>query len=231
MEGSLQNFSGEYLYSVAALFSCLAYILRSILWLRIFLVCAAITYIVSGVSLGITSMIGWNSAYLVINLFHIVVLLMDKVTIALPAETRAIYHRYFSTLSTREFKKLIMINGFCTFQDQNIIDESEIPNRLYIVLRGQVDVVKRDRIIATLASGDFIGEMSFLSKEPASANAYAHNFVQCAYWTHDDLEKLKLKNAGAYEKFIAIIGCDLVRKLKLKNEQQLEMITKLEFSD
>lgn len=229
MAGSLLNNSGEYFYSIAAMFSCLAYILRSMLWLRIFLVCAAITYIVSGIILGITSMIGWNSAYLLINLFHITVLLLDKVTINLPRETRGIYHRYFSTLSTREFKKLIMRNSFCTFQDQNIIGENEIPDRLYIVLRGQIEIVKEDRNIARLGAGDFIGEMSFLSKEPASASAYAQNFVQCAYWTHDDLESLKLKNVTAYEKFIAIIGCDLVRKLKYKNERQIEMITKLDF--
>ena len=174
-------------------------------------------------------MIGWNSAYLAINLFHISVLLLDKVTIALPRETRGIYQRYFSTLSTREFKKLIMSNGFCTFQDQDIIREHDIPDRLYIVLRGKISIVRDERTLATLGAGDFIGEMSFLSKEPASASAYADNFVQCAYWTHDDLEKLRLKNPPAYEKFIAIVGCDLVRKLRHKTDKQLQPSAELDY--
>jgi hypothetical protein len=229
MEGNLLGLSGEYFYSVAALFSCAAYLLRNILWLRILLVCAAITYIISGVNLGITSMIGWNSAYLVINLFHIAVLLLDKITISLPQETRKIYLRYFSTLSTREFRKLITINGFCIFQDDHIVHEFEVPDRLYIVLRGTVNVVKGNHTIATLKAGDFIGEMSFLSKQPASANAQAKDLVQCAYWTHDDLEKLKLKNIEAYDKFVAIIGCDLVRKLNYQNEKQLDLTTKLDY--
>ncbi|MFT5503310.1 MAG: CRP-like cAMP-binding protein [Gammaproteobacteria bacterium] len=46
--------------------------------------------------------------------------------------------------------------------------------------------------IASLKSGDFIGEMSFLSKKPASTSAEAPNLVQYAYWTHDDLAKLKI---------------------------------------
>lgn len=229
MEGSLLNLSGEHFYSIAAIFSCLAYVLRSILWLRILLVCAAITYIVSGISLGISSMIGWNAAYLAINLFHITLLVLDKITINLPEETKRIYHRYFAALSTREFKNLIMINGFCIFQDNNIISQSEVPDRLFIILRGKVNIVKNDETIASLKAGDFIGEMSFLSKEPATANAYAENFVQCAYWTHDDLEKLKYKNLAAYDKFIAIIGCDLVRKLNHKNERQLDLTTTLDF--
>lgn len=37
MEGNLLNLSGEYFYSVAAIFSCAAYLLRSILWLLLIL--------------------------------------------------------------------------------------------------------------------------------------------------------------------------------------------------
>lgn len=229
MEGSLLNISGEYFYSIAAAFSCSAYLMRNILWLRILLVLAAIVYIISGISLNITSMVGWNSAYLIINLVHIIILMLDKVTITLPEETRKIYQRYFSALSTREFKKLIMLNEFCTFQDEIIVHEFEVPKKLYILLRGKVDIVKQGNTIATLRSGDFIGEMSFLSKGSASADVRAKDFVQLAYWTHNDLEKLKLKNIAAYDKFIAIVGCDLVRKLKLKNESHVELITRLDY--
>ena len=229
MEGSLHNLSGEYFYSIAAFFSASAYILKNILWLRILLVIAAIIYIISGISLGITSMIGWNSAYLLINLSHIVILLLDRVTIALPEETVEIYHRHFSTLSTREFKKLVTNNEFCIFQDDMIINEGESPDRLYIVLRGTVNIVKDGATLATLHPGDFIGEMSFLTRDGASASAYAENMVQCAFWTHVDLDKMKLNNNGIYDKFIAIIGCDLVRKLKHRNDQHVDLITKLDF--
>ena len=163
-----------------------------------------------------------------INLFHIVILLMDRVTITLPEETVTIYHRYFTTLSTREFKKLIMNNRFSTFQNETIINEGESPDRLYIMLRGTVSVIKDRTTLATLDPGDFIGEMSFLTREEASASAYAEDLVQCAYWTHADLEKLKLKNNGVYDKFIAIVGCDLVRKLKHRNDQHVDLVTKLD---
>ena len=229
MEASPLILSGEYFYSIAAIFSCSAYILKNILWLRILLVSAAIIYIMSGISLGITSMIGWNSAYLVINLVHVVILLLDRVTIALPKETVSIYHKFFSTLSTREFKKLIITNEFCIYQDQMIVEENEILDRLYIILNGTVDIIKDGEQLATLSRGNFIGEMRFLTQEAASADVYAENLVQCAYWTHRDLQKLKLKNIDVYDKFIAIIGCDLVRKLNNKNEKQTDLKTKLDF--
>lgn len=221
--------SGEYFYSIAALFSCSAYLLGNILWLRILLVIASTVYIISGLSLGITSMIGWNSAYLAINLYHIVLLLLDRITITLPQETRKIYHYYFSIMSTREFKKIITINNFCSINNNTIIHESATTDKLFIVLKGQVNIVKSKQVIASLDAGDLIGEMSFMSNEPASASAIANGVVECAYWTHDDLEKLKLKNRGAYNKFISIIGCDLVRKLKKKNESHTRQTTQLDY--
>lgn len=229
MDIELSSQSGEYLYSIAAAFSCGAYLLRNILWLRILLVAAATIYIISGVILDITSMIGWNTAYLLINFYHIVLLLLDRITINLPEETRKLYHLYFSSLSTREFKKLISTNSFKHAQDQVIVEESEVLERLFIILHGDVEIMKSGRPIASLGAGAFIGEMSFLSKEPASASAHARGLLHYAYWTRDDLERLQEKNIKLYNKFIAIVGCDLVRKLKNKNDTQMQNSTKLDF--
>lgn len=221
--------SGEYLYSIAAVFSCGAYLLRSILWLRILLVAAAMVYILSGVTLGITSMIGWNTAYLLINSYHIVLLLLDRITITLPKETRHLYQLYFSSLSTREFKKLFNISRYENAKDAVIIEESEVLEKLFIILNGKVEIMKSGNLIASLGAGDFIGEMSFLSKEPASASAHARGLLQYAYWTRGDLEKLEYKNIQLYNKFVAIVGCDLVRKLKNKNDTEMQNSTKLDF--
>ena len=73
--------------------------------------------------------------------------------------------------------------------------------------------LKFGKTIALLNAGDLIGEMSFMSKEPASANAIAAENIKYAYWKHDDLDKLCQKNCYLYNKFISIIGNDLVKKL------------------
>lgn len=162
--------------------------MKNILWLRIFLVLAAIVYIISGISLGISSMVGWNTAYLIINGFHVAILVLDRLTIDLPANTKEIYRQYFSILTTREFKKLITTNPFLVFSKEAIIHEAMVPDRLFIVLEGEVNIVKGGRSIAWLEAGDLIGEMSFMSKDAASANALAIGETTCAYWSHDDLE-------------------------------------------
>lgn len=210
--------SGELFYNIAGLLSLLAFVLTNILWLRIFLVLTTIFYVISGVMLEITSMIGWNSAFFVINLYHVVFLFWDKSTITLPKETKEIYHLSFSTMSTREFKKVITINQFQTIKGGQLITEGERTNRLFIILEGKVSIIKFGKTIALLNVGDLIGEMSFMSKEPASANAIATEQIKYAYWNHDDLDKLCQKNCYLYNKFISIIGNDLVRKLNSTND-------------
>ncbi len=217
--------SGEYFYSIAALFSLSAYLLGNILWLRILLVVAALFYIFSGVSLGITSMVGWNTAYLLINAYHVVLLLLEKSTINLPDNTKDIYQRIFSSMSTREFKKLITVNPMNAAKNDTLIVQGETTDKLFIIIKGEVQVSRSGQLIAVLVPGDLIGEMSFMSSEPASANAVATDHVQYTFWSHEDLEKLKHKNCAVYNKFISIIGRDLVRKLNRKNQEILDLMS------
>ncbi len=62
-----------------------------------------------------------------------------------------------------------------------------------------------------------------------SGLASSFDVVGSHYGTHDDPDRLKLKNVAACEKFIAIIGRDPVGKLKNKNQRLVETITKLDF--
>ncbi len=211
------DLSPEYYYSIAGTFSFVAYLLGSMLWLRVLLVIAAVIYIISGVMLGVTSMVGWNFAYLIVNLFHIFFLLLDRSTISLPEETTSIYSKYFSAMSTREFKKVITLNPFIDVENQTLIESGEITDSLFIILSGDINIIVNEAITATLTTGDLVGEMSFMSKEPAYAKAVANGEVRYAYWTHVDLENIKKKKIDTYNKFISIVGCDLVRKLKQKS--------------
>ena len=211
---------GEYLYSVAAIFSFAAYVFSNIFWLRLFLVIAAVLYIITGLSLGLTSMTGWNVAYLIINFYHVVLILFNRSTVLLPDELKEIYKESFTPLSTREFKNIVKTNPYHVFQTgDKIMTDGEITNELFLLLSGKASVIASQKEIATISSGDFIGEMSFISKQTASADVFAKNEVVVAYWSHADLNKLEQKNTDIYNRFLTIIGRDLVKKLQRKNLQ------------
>ncbi len=219
MEQISNLLSGEYLYSIAAILSFAAYLTSNVLWLRILLVLAATVYVITGISLGITSMAGWNFAYLLINLFHVVVLLMNNSTVLLTDETKDIYHQEFSALTTREFKKLIKTNPLYKVNDEKIIEEDEVTQKLLVIIKGEATVLKSGKKIAIIKQGDLIGEMSFMSAQPASADVVTNGEALIAYWTHKDLEKIQKKNNQLYNKFISIICRNLVSKINRNNSE------------
>lgn len=79
-----------------------------------------------------------------------------------------------------------------------LLEEGETGPALYFVETGTVEVLKTDETqehrfaIATLAAGDFFGEMSFVDDEPASATVRAQEDVRV--WR---LQKEELREAGA----------------------------------
>ena len=213
---------GEYLYSIAAVLSFSAYLMGNVLWLRILLVMASSVYVIAGISLGITSMAGWNSAYLLINSFHVVILLLNNSTVILSDDTKEIYHQEFSSLTTREFKKLILMNPLYKVVNEQIIDEGETPGKMLVLIKGEARVIKSGKQIAIVQQGDLVGEMSFMSNQPASADVVTIGEATIAYWTHQDLDKINKKNYALYNKFISIIGRNLVKKINRKNNEIVE---------
>ncbi|MFT7675776.1 MAG: hypothetical protein ACI845_004203 [Gammaproteobacteria bacterium] len=197
-----------------------ACLFKSLLWVRILLNVSTIIFLVIAFNAQEAILAGWITLILFINSIQITILLFDQIAITLPEQSRDIYQRYFSIMTTREFGKIIKTNAFNTVYGTILTREAEIPDKLYIILKGEVEIVKAEQNIATLLPGNFIGEMSFFSNGPASASSRAIKEGQCAFWTRDDLDKLKQHDLTIYNKFLSIIGCDLVNKLNRGNQTQ-----------
>lgn len=50
-----------------------------------------------------------------------------------------------------------------------LTQEGERGNAFYLILSGEADVKKHDKKVASLGSGDFVGEMALIDGEPRSA--------------------------------------------------------------
>ena len=54
-----------------------------------------------------------------------------------------------------------------------LVSEGEIDDSFYIIIKGKVDVIKGDRVLATLTEGDSFGEMAYFSKSQRTASIVA----------------------------------------------------------
>jgi CRP-like cAMP-binding protein len=205
---------GELIYNLAAGLGLIAYLLTSVLWLRIVLVIGACFYIATGVVLGLNSMIAWHIAYALVNLAHVVLLIRDQSDRSLPPEIRDLYHSRFIGLKPREFERLLKINEEVTTSSSKLLTEGEANDRLFLVTSGEIVVHKNGNQVDRRGPGDFIGEMSVLTGEPASADVTVPGSARYCYWSLQDLENLRTKNLPLYNRFMMIVGQNVVEKLR-----------------
>jgi len=84
---------------------------------------------------------------------------------------------FFAPITKAELLRLANNATLHNFEDgQTIFSEGDLGRSIYVVLQGKVRIFIRDHYgraleLAMLAVGDFLGEMSFLTGRPRSANA------------------------------------------------------------
>jgi len=205
---------GELIYNLAAGLGLVAYLLTSVLWLRILLLISACFYITTGVILGLTSMISWHVAYALVNLVHIMLLFMDNSVRSLPPAIRDLYDSRFIALKPREFQRLLKINEEIETGPNALLTEGDHNDMLYLITRGEVVVKKNGKEVGRRGAGEFIGEMSVLTGEPASSDVVVLDSARYCYWSLKDLNRLESKNLALYNRFMMIVGQNVVEKLR-----------------
>jgi len=80
----------------------------------------------------------------------------------------------FSALNARELRQVLQVTEVEQYIDrQMIVREGEQGEQLYIVLSGQVEVMRSGAPVARLDPGEHFGEMALIRNQPRSASARA----------------------------------------------------------
>ena len=82
----------------------------------------------------------------------------------------------------------------------------------------EVKVVKGNKSLTYLTRGNFIGEISFVSKENAIADVVANGPVTYIMWTKKQIETLKRDNNIFWIKLQNILMKDMIGKIKRSNQ-------------
>jgi hypothetical protein len=187
---------------------------RNILWLRIILITAQITFIVYGLTAPNLTILIWNSIFLAINTVQSVILIKRRQPIALPPEIEDLHENKFSDMSNRDFLYFWQIGNMLNFTDQIIIHEGEHQDKLLLILEGEARVIKASKEIAHLSRGDFVAEMSFLTEKPAFADVKTEGELACIVWDRENLSSLEKLNPVLWSKLQRTLSKDLITKVK-----------------
>ena len=200
---------------LAYLITFVALAIRDVLFLRIVLSFANVLQVVYQYGFNDNPDIAvWNALFLIINIIQVVKLMKERAPVKIPDDIEDIYRTKFSDMTHREFLYFWSLGKQRDVEDCSIIKEGEYQKNLFLILSGNASVSRDDRVIATLHRPEFVGEISFITREPASANVDADGRMYYIEWNQDELRRMKVKNSTFWTKLNQCLGEDLARKIK-----------------
>jgi hypothetical protein len=205
----------EIIIHLAYLITFIALSIRDVLFLRIVLSVACCLQVVYQYGFNNNPDIAfWNASFLAINLFQVVKIIKERSPVKIPDDIVDIYRTKFSDMTHREFLYLWSLGKQKDVNDVTLINEGEYQKSLFLILSGTAAVSRDSRVIATLHRPEFVGEISFITREPASANVDAKSKLYYIEWDQEDLRRLKLQNSQFWTKLNQCLGEDLAKKIK-----------------
>ncbi len=207
----------DYLVHIAYVLYLISYSVRDMMWLRALTVVASIVllpyYYYQSPPLYVPTV--WLTLFTLINMVQIVILILERRPVTMSDEQAELYGLAFKTLPPREFLKLYKLAEWKDASEgELIVEQGRAGGGVLLLTRGGVRIDLDGRQIAEMIPGQFVGEISYLTNEVASAHVTTTETSRCVFWAAQELERFFALNADLKGKFMAILGVDLVAKVK-----------------
>ena len=154
----------------------------------------------------------FNGLFGIVSLYHINRLNRERRHIELSPQQAAVRDELFPGLSNRQF--LIFWHlGSDERLEGEILTEGASVDHLLVLLLGEVEVRRLGETVATLHPHCFLGEMSFLGRERATATVLAAHPVLVRSWDQEKLAVIDAADPALHHALLSGMASDLVAKL------------------
>ena len=191
-----------------------SFIVKDILYLRLVSILASLFSVFYNWVIPVEPMwipIGWNFVFVLLNLYHIAVLMYEKRPVKMNDKNAELYETLFKDMTPVEYLKVSKIAEWKTFKPGEIIIQEGMPVKdLHLIYNGTVDVVVKDKTVAQLKDGQFVGEMSFLTEKPATATCIVRHNAELLVWRQREFKELLKRNPSLYYSIQSLLSTQLV---------------------
>jgi hypothetical protein len=192
-EGSTMNMQPvEVLVHLSNLLLLVSYSVRDMLWLRWFAVGAAVAnlpYYLAQTTVLWPPVI-WGTVFMVINLYQIARIYLERRPVVLSADERKLYDMGFQALRPREFVSLLLAGAWRdAAQGEKIIAQDQPVDRIVIPISGRVEVSRRGQRLGSFEPGQIMGLALAATGEPSSFDAVFVEPGRCMSWPLADMRK------------------------------------------
>jgi len=199
----------------AFVFDVFGFLARDELWLRLQMMAAMMLYIIYYYLVAdapLWDAIITNGTLAAVNLAMIFVVIAERTTFSMTSETAQLYKK-FTMLSPGQFRRLLRLGARTTAIDPKVLVTEGAPiDTVYFVINNTARLEKNDEVFP-LESGSFVGEIGFLTDQPASATVSVDAGTEYFAWDVAELHRVFARSTGLRNALLAQLNKDLANKL------------------
>ena len=199
-----------------------SFLVKDILWLRVVSILASLFSVFYNYFIPVEPMwlaINWNIVFVLVNVYHIAVIIYEKRPIKMEPKDKELYETLFKDLSPVEYLKISKVAQWITYKSgEKIIRQNTPVTDLVLIYNGTVDVAVDHKAVAQLKDGQFVGEMSFLTEKPATATCIVKHDTECLVWKQPEFKELLKRNPSLYYTIQGLLSNQLISYSNKKNK-------------
>lgn len=206
------------LISVSYMLLIASGLFREIISVRILLSAGGMSAIFYGIYASDLSIALWETGFTVVNLVQLGLLLHEKRRINLTDEERELHRALFSDMTLLDFSRLVRTGTWVVAPAGTVLTrQGETVVRILLISEGAASVEKDTKVVAYCKRGDFVGEMAFVSGNPATASVNCITPTRYLMWRFSDLKRLIEKHPEIRTALQSIFNQNLIEKLVRDN--------------
>lgn len=125
---------------------------------------------------------------------------------------------FFTHLDYSEIAKVLSLMHSQDFiKDQNIVVEGEKGEELFVILKGDAEVIIKNNVINTLKKGDYFGEISLIDNQPRSATIKATSEMEVLVLNKLNFLNLLDKEPQVFVKMLWLFAQTLSMRMRKAN--------------
>jgi CRP-like cAMP-binding protein len=207
----------DYLVHLSNVLLLVSYSVRDILWLRWFAVAAALTVIPYYLAQPdvLWPPVIWGTVFMVINLYQIGRIYLERRPVVLSADERRLYDMGFHALRPREFVSLVLVGEWRNgASGEKVLEEGKAVESVSIPIAGDLEVRKHGVPIGTLGPGKMIGTALALTGEPSPIEATFTSPARYIRWPLASLRAFADRRPELRVALQRFVNEDLARKVE-----------------
>ena len=201
-----------------------SFLVKDILYLRLVSVLASLFSVFYNYTIPIEPMwlaINWNIVFIVVNIYHIAVLIYEKRPVHMSPKYKELYETMFKDMTPVEFLKITKIADWVHFKEGEVVTQQKhTVDTLNLIYNGTVNVAVDGIKVAELKDGQFVGEMSFLTEKPATATCIVKHDCECLVWKQHEFKDLLKRNPSLYFTIQSVLSSQLSDSVVRSSEKK-----------